>query len=230
MNMHRRHPNNRANESTPFLTEPIATKTVGVNRDALWKRIGPLHVLAITIILGALVIIPIHREYVDLHKGVVIALDRLDALTKDIEALKSIKAVREQIHHYDVPADPSRIYTYDDFQEQWNVDPLHMVVFPKEVEAYLDTMDIKNDQYYKENQRYVEQSAKKYGDFIASAPHERRDREIAYVKWSSPIVGYGLFAKRDIQRGEVIGLYSGQVELDLQNTDYVVWLTRHGCT
>jgi SET domain-containing protein len=50
----------------------------------------------------------------------------------------------------------------------------------------------------------------------------KHDIDTLYVMWSSPVLGYGLFAKTFIKRGDIIGMYCGIVNFNSENdnTDY----------
>lgn len=94
------------------------------------------------------------------------------------------------------PADADFEYTYDDFEWKFNCYPLHHVLFDPDMSAKLDKLDVRNDLWYTSDPELCKKLAKKWGPFIDEGSHEARDREYMVVKYSSPEIGYGVFAKK----------------------------------
>ncbi|KAI8905830.1 hypothetical protein EDD86DRAFT_248779 [Gorgonomyces haynaldii] len=105
-----------------------------------------------------------------------------------------------------IPLNPGKHYSYDDFEEKFNVQPLHSVLWDPELEWLVDAYDPREDEFYLEDKEYHDEISDKYCSFVQSGSHEQWERDRYYVKWSSPERGYGLFTRTDIQKGDVIGL------------------------
>jgi hypothetical protein len=71
-----------------------------------------------------------------------------------------------------------------------------------------DQLDPKNTKHYLESAITIDQNSKKYYDQVLA-------QELApmYLKWISADIGYGVFAREDINSGQLIGLYSGQLRV-----------------
>ena len=92
--------------------------------------------------------------------------------------------------------DPTAEYSYDDFESKFDTHPLHYVIFDPAMEKALEGIDIRNDWVYKQDPEEMDKLSALYGPVIEAGSSEKRDREIAAIKYSSPAVGYGLFAKK----------------------------------
>lgn len=123
------------------------------------------------------------------------------------------------------PNDIHRKYTYEDFEQVFNVKATHEILFDKNLVSLLDEKDIKLDPEYLESIEYSQILTKEYASFIQLKGPERAQRETSmfYVMWSGIEIGYGLFAKRAIRKGEIIGMYCGRVSLnqDDDNTGFI---------
>lgn len=156
------------------------------------------------------------------------ALEQHAKLTAD-ESISSTSILNK--HSEDaIPTNTDKEYTYgltfiisDDFESKFDVTPLHHVLFDPDLEHALDEKDVHEDGWYKSDPLEKDRLAVLYGPFIAEGSHEQRDRERYFIKWSSQELGYGLFAKVFIAKGEVIGLYTGITAARgvYQNTDYM---------
>ncbi|KAJ3321737.1 hypothetical protein HDV06_003886 [Boothiomyces sp. JEL0866] len=123
-----------------------------------------------------------------------------------------------------VPLDVNREYTYADFKKYFNVHPLHEVVFDNHLKIFLDLHNLRMDT---ENYKFppqLEQLAERAKRFIDAQPQEE-DRFV--VKWSSKQTGFGLFAKKPVSAGDIVGVYTGVVNLyPDKNSDYIWQLTQ----
>jgi hypothetical protein len=81
--------------------------------------------------------------------------------------------------------------------------------------------DPKTDSYYIDYSEEILDGYEEYTKYIDQGSHEKEDMERYEVKWASIPSGFGLFAKKDIKEGEIIGLYTGEVTADVENTDYM---------
>jgi hypothetical protein len=119
------------------------------------------------------------------------------------------------------PADPDAEYSYDDFETIFHVEPLHSVVLTPKAAEILKGHDARNDEYYQDYQDIVDELSLKYKSFLDSPSLEERDRELMAIKWVSPQAGFGVFAKRDIKKGELVGIYCGEIVLNARDKDYL---------
>ncbi|KAJ3277011.1 hypothetical protein HDV01_000063 [Terramyces sp. JEL0728] len=119
----------------------------------------------------------------------------------------------------EVPLDINREYTFDDFQKYFNVHPLHEVVLDSNLKMFLEmhgmTMETESYRFPPE----LEGLAARAKMFIDLAP-TTDDRFV--VKWSCKEYGFGVFAKKPISKGDIIGVYTGVVNLYVDpNSDYL---------
>jgi hypothetical protein len=122
----------------------------------------------------------------------------------------------------DSPNSPNNIsidirkeYTYEDFPI-FNVTPIHQVIVDEDVQEWINQHPITIEDY-PDKQILIE----KYGELLNLESLEQYDREIAVIKWVSDSIGFGLFAKRRITMGELIGRYTGILGLGyMSNKDY----------
>ena len=158
--------------------------------------------------------------------------DKVDEKPKPVIAPDGIYDIQghEPHSHYNVemnpndpvtPLYPDKEYTYDDFVKVFEVEPLHHNEYEPEVEELLKGHKVKDDYYYDQWKGELKVLRKKYTSFLEMDSLEERDRELMYIKWVSKQAGFGVFAKRDINSGELIGRYTGDVVLDASNTDYL---------
>ena len=116
-----------------------------------------------------------------------------------------------------IPADPDREYTYDDFLTIFEVEPLHQSEPISEVAEMLMDHDVTNDEYYDTWNQNIAELESKYSDLLRNGSLEQRDRDLMVVKWVSTYEGFGVFARRDIKEGELVGEYTGEIVKDPQN-------------
>ena len=119
-----------------------------------------------------------------------------------------------------IPVNVDREFSYDDFKPIFEVDPLHQIVFTPKVLELIDDHNATTDEYYADYADDIEMYQKKFHDLLDAESLEERDREYMTVKWVSVFEGFGVFAKKDIKEGDLIGRYTGEVKLDNPNTDY----------
>lgn len=128
-----------------------------------------------------------------------------------------------KILKYKVPFDVGRVYTYDDFSH-FNVTAIHSPKYSIQIEPFLSSKSILDDDEYLDAPLYTASLVNRYAAFLSLDEHmrEARDRESYYIKWSSETVGYGLFARKKIDRDDVIGVYTGTVTPNspTDDTDY----------
>ena len=117
-----------------------------------------------------------------------------------------------------IPTDPTREYTYDDFESVFEVEPIHKVILTPEVQEMIKNHDATLDEYYTTWTAEVKELQAKFGELMAAESLEQRDREYMVVKWVSPYEGFGVFANKDIKKGEIIGRYTGEITADIQDT------------
>jgi hypothetical protein len=92
------------------------------------------------------------------------------------------------------------------------------------ISSKLDKMDIKLDEDYQADIDSNEELTRLYGVYIDTAPHDKHEREYFTIKYSSVERGYGLFAKKYIMAGEIIGLYTGIVsERGIHQSTNYMW-------
>ena len=130
-------------------------------------------------------------------------------------------------HDPNVPADPDREYTYDDFDSVFGVKPLHHVVISPEAKEVLKGHDLKTDPKYAEYYDEIKEDLAKYGHLMDKSS-EKFQRDTMVVKWFSPIRGFGILAKKDIKKHTFLGVYTGVIRKDIKNKDYTwTYYTRH---
>ncbi|KAI8905819.1 hypothetical protein EDD86DRAFT_210884 [Gorgonomyces haynaldii] len=137
-------------------------------------------------------------------------------------SLPSVPEHVEDVHHsYKPPLNPGKQFSYDDFEEKFNVQPLHYVMWDPDLSRVLDQHDAKKASMYTEDVEGNEENTALYCPYIRAGSQEKYERERYYIKWSSMERGYGLFAKKDLKEGEVVGLYTGIGTRSTFNTDYM---------
>jgi len=81
--------------------------------------------------------------------------------------------------------------------------------------SYSNVMDVENPKqlispyetdYYKSDKQHIDDLSKQYAQDVI-------EKKVApmYLKFISPDVGYGIFATRPIEKGEFVGVYSGEL-------------------
>jgi len=71
-----------------------------------------------------------------------------------------------------------------------------------------------NSPYYRENKEEFESLVRQYGPKI-----DRGAMAPVYIRKIDDIIGYGVFASRDISRGDFIGEYAGVVQISGKHTN-----------
>jgi hypothetical protein len=120
-----------------------------------------------------------------------------------------------------IPLDPNKTYSYDDFEAVFGVKPLHVQVLTNEAKELLGDHDPKTDKYFLDYSEEILDGYDEFASYLDAGSHEMEDRERYEIKWASIPSGFGLFAKKDIKAGEIVGLYSGEVTTQVDNTDYM---------
>ncbi|KAJ3261735.1 hypothetical protein HK103_004686 [Boothiomyces macroporosus] len=119
-----------------------------------------------------------------------------------------------------VPLDIDREYTVADFKKYFNVHPLHEVVFDNQLKIFLDlnhlTIDTESFKFPPDLAEYEQQIKS-----LIDSPPQNDDRFV--VKWSSKETGFGLFAKKPISKGDIIGIYTGVVNLYPDKNGDFIW-------
>jgi hypothetical protein len=132
-----------------------------------------------------------------------------------------LKNIPTQANDSRIPLDPLRTYSYDDFESIFEVKPLHVQVLTEQAKELLGDHDPKTDQYFSDFKEEIMENYEDFTKYIDQGSHEQEDRERYEIKWASIQSGFGLFAKKDIKEGEIVGLYTGEVTADVDNTDYM---------
>jgi hypothetical protein len=114
-----------------------------------------------------------------------------------------------------------REYTYDDFETVFNVVAIHEQILTDKVYELLKNHDAKTDDYYLENKEMIDERYHEFVHYITAGSHEQEDRERFAIKWVSNELGFGMFAKKPIFKGEIVGNYVGLVTGFKENTDYM---------
>ncbi len=144
------------------------------------------------------------------------------------------KHVHAPHSHYDIdmrpdgrPVDLNREYSMEDFHSVFHVTPSHFIEFTPEAAEILDKTDITKDPYFFdfiEDIKIYSDTGVKYLDDIYAATN-LTDYLKMRVKYHSKRSGFGVVAKKDFTKGEVVGIYSGVVDVALDdrfpNTDYL---------
>lgn len=95
--------------------------------------------------------------------------------------------------------------------------------------ANFDKIEPTKTNYYKTYRSIIDPLSKKYHDDVINhtlAP--------MYLAWVSPTIGYGIFALQDIEQGDFIGVYAGQLrsvrsvqDTMAEDVDYAWYYTFH---
>jgi hypothetical protein len=120
-----------------------------------------------------------------------------------------------------IPLHPDREYTYDDFESVFNVLPLHEQIMTDEVAELLKDHNPTTDNYFLDYKTNIMDRYEEFKAYLEGGSHEMEDREKFVIKWASPESGFGMFAKKDVYQGEIVGNYVGLVTGDKRNTDYM---------
>ena len=154
-------------------------------------------------------------------------------------------------------------YYMEDYPAQFGVMPLDVVLVHPSLQGHLDTsQDILDTCNTPEERQWAERVSETYHDWMKYllsrarytslfeqddeqnemfvgklAKDERQGWPTTYVSWVGPNIGYGAFATRDIQAGEIIDIYTGVLLNNSRNNDYA-WqynwdattLDKHGNT
>lgn len=132
----------------------------------------------------------------------------------------AIYKIATQSNDSRVPLDPNKTYSYDDFESVFHVKPLHVQVLTDDAKELLKGHDPKTDEYFLDFKDDIMANYEDFTKWIDEGSHEQRDRDLYEIKWASIQSGFGLFAKKDIKAGEIVGLYGGVVTTDVENTEY----------
>jgi hypothetical protein len=132
-----------------------------------------------------------------------------------------LKNIPVQSNDSRIPLDPNKTYSYDDFESVFGVKPLHVQELTSEAKEMLGDHDPMTDDYYLDYKDDIMQRYEEFTKYIDAGSHEHEDRERYEVKWASIQSGFGLFAKKDLRVGEIVGLYGGIVTSEVDNTDYM---------
>ena len=104
---------------------------------------------------------------------------------------------------------------------------MHFVKLSPEVKEILENHDIKTDERYLEKPERFDRLAEKYGPLLEKSS-EQLHRQTMAVKWFSPVRGFGVIAKRDIKKGEFLGVYGSIIYKNVKNKDYTwTYYTRY---
>jgi type II secretory pathway component PulC len=109
-------------------------------------------------------------------------------------------------------------YTYKDFVSKFNVVPVFDIEMNDEVRRLVENNDITKEAKYQEVQADLKLLNDKMVHFIENNPRENDDRVV--VRYSGPKTGYGLFAKKPLKAGDILGVFAGELN-DSDNTDYM---------
>jgi hypothetical protein len=117
------------------------------------------------------------------------------------------------------PVDLDRQYSYLDFERVFHVEPLHSIIVSPTVQKLFRNHSIEQEKkfiYQKEiihaNQMYIEH--------YMTLDHEKIVMDHFYIKWVSTKVGFGVFPKQNVKRGDIIGVYGGEIVEEPEDTDY----------
>jgi hypothetical protein len=111
-----------------------------------------------------------------------------------------------------VPLDPLKEYHLNDFSSVFHVDPIFENVYTDEANKYLDTINVYEQDYYYDFEQDITENIDKCTAYLENLKHED-DFSLA-VRWESKENGFGLIAKRDFAKGEIVGLYAGNHTLN----------------
>lgn len=132
--------------------------------------------------------------------------------------------------HLDNGAFVYRHIYMDEFQKEFNVQPIHYPVYDIELARYLEKHDLVNrlrsnetiDQNIVTN---ILRESERYAPFLANikAKVEKGtfvDDESVYVRWVNDDVRYGMFAAKDFVPRDFIGVYAGMITHRLTDLEY----------
>lgn len=97
--------------------------------------------------------------------------------------------------------------------------PLHSIIVSPEAKEVLKGHDIKTDPKYSKYLDEITEDLKKYGHLMDKS-REQFQRQTMAIKWFSPVRGFGIVAKKNIKKGEFLGVYTGIIRKDIKNKDY----------
>jgi hypothetical protein len=120
------------------------------------------------------------------------------------------------------PVDPDRHYSYLDFERVFHVEPLHSIIVSPtiqemlenhSIEEELEKLDLDDKETVTSNQMYIEH--------YMTLDHEKIITDLFYIKWVSATVGFGVFTRQNVNRGDIIGVYGGEVVEQPEDRDYI---------
>lgn len=126
---------------------------------------------------------------------VVGGLEAKGATTKQKEADKSAK----------------KQYKHKDFKSFFNVDYYPGLYIPEQYDFAVNPDVVAKNRKYKKHKKYYDDLAERYGAELAA----NKCAELS-VRFVSDKVGHGLFADKDIKKGELIGEYTGKLIVKTQ--------------
>ncbi|KAJ3320550.1 hypothetical protein HDV06_005173 [Boothiomyces sp. JEL0866] len=164
------------------------------------------------------------EEQIDRYKEIVSKYQEIISVNKVLEEEKPhSKYLRYIPTHPDNPYAPLDLdahYSYSDFETIFQVIPIHEVLLEDELEVLLDDHDYATDEYYLTNNKLVDEITEKTQAFFRIPDQEAYMRDFCYIKWVSVQIGFGLFARQDILKDQVVGIYAGELNAFSSDTDY----------
>ena len=90
------------------------------------------------------------------------------------------------------------------------------------IQTVLDNHNLFEDKEYLENKDFYDKNIRLYGSYIEQGGEKDQRFHCRYV---SAEKGYGIFADFPIQKGSVVGVYTGVITNETANKDYA-WVVR----
>lgn len=117
----------------------------------------------------------------------------------------------------------TKSFSYDHFETIFGVHALHEVIISPAIAEKLQGYDIFTDQTYLDKKEIIDDNIIACAEFFRMTPeqHEQNEREKYEIRWVSAKKGFGMFAKKDIPDGEIIGIYACVVVPNDGNNDYM---------
>lgn len=107
-------------------------------------------------------------------------------------------------------------YSWRNFPRVFGVEHYPALAIPEQLSFVVNESALRKSKQYKSDPTYYDKLSRKYGSLLS-----KNHRAPAVIKFINDKVGHGLFAKKKIKKGELVGEYTGRLvwtkEADAEN-------------
>ncbi|CAJ0828174.1 11106_t:CDS:10 [Entrophospora sp. SA101] len=138
---------------------------------------------------------------------------------------------RKDYTHLDNGAFVYKHIYLDEFEQEFNIQPLYYTVVDPLVEELLDKQNLsaRLNNVTDIDRNFIAErfmKSKEYSPYLKDLKEkvERGDRNIddgrVYIRWVNDHVRYGMFAGKDFEKNDIIGLYTGYITKNISDYEY----------